>query len=166
MRILGVDPGLRNLGWGVIETQGNQLKYLGCGVVATKASQSLPQRLNELYSGLGDVCDKFQPDEVSVETVFVNKDAQATLKLVHARALCLLIPAQRGWPVAQYAPNTVKKTVVGVGHADKEQIRYMIKRLLPQAQLGKHDTSDALAIALCHAYHVRVDKILRRDDDR
>ncbi|WP_370931362.1 crossover junction endodeoxyribonuclease RuvC [Bartonella sp. DGB1] len=158
MRILGIDPGLRNLGWGVIESVANKLNYVACGTIKTDPEENLANRLAYLYDNLINLLDKFQPEEVSVEYVFVNKDAQATLKLGQARGICLLAPAQRGLIIAEYAPNQIKKTILGVGHAGKEQIRYMIKHLLPKAELGNNDSSDALAIALCHFYHLQSER--------
>ncbi len=153
IRILGIDPGLRRTGWGVIDVDGNRLIYVACGSVATHDKAELAARLVQIHDGLVRVIDEFQPGEAAVEATFVNKDAGATLKLGQARGVALLIPARAGISVAEYAPNLVKKTIVGAGHAEKEQIRVMLRVLLPKADPQSHDAADALAIAVCHAHH-------------
>jgi len=153
IRILGIDPGLRRTGWGLIEVEGNRLIFIGCGSVATSDKVSLAERLVTIHDGLAKVVEDFAPDEAAVEATFVNKDASATLKLGQARGIALLIPARAGLPVAEYAPNLVKKTIVGAGHGEKAQIRVMIGVLLPKADPKTHDAADALAIAICHAHH-------------
>jgi crossover junction endodeoxyribonuclease RuvC len=153
IRILGIDPGLRRTGWGVIDVAGNRLMYAGCGSVATSDKVSLAERLVTIHDGLAKVIEQFVPDEAAVEATFVNKDANATLKLGQARGVALLIPARAGISVAEYAPNLVKKTIVGAGHCEKEQIRQMLRVLLPKADPSTHDAADALAIAVCHAHH-------------
>ena len=153
IRILGIDPGLRRTGWGIIEVDGNRLIYTGCGSVATSDRGALAERLVTLHDGLSQVIDDFAPDEAAVEATFVNKDASATLKLGQARGVALLIPARAGISVAEYAPNLVKKTIVGAGHCEKEQIRLMLRVLLPKAEPATHDAADALAIAVTHAHH-------------
>lgn len=153
IRILGIDPGLRRTGWGLIICAGNRLTFLASGTVASDASVSLAERLVMLHDGLSAVVAKHAPDEAAVEQTFVNKDASATLKLGHARAIALLVPARRGLPVGEYAPNLVKKSVVGAGHADKRQIRVMVRLLLPGATFDGDDAADALAIAIAHAHH-------------
>ncbi len=153
-RLLGLDPGLRRTGWGVIDMTGNHLSHVAHGVIASNQHDPLSQRLLALYDGLTDVLRRWQPDQAAVEKTFVNKDAVATLKLGHARAIALLVPAQCHLPVAEYAPNLVKKTVVGNGHADKRQIRVMVKILLPACEISSEDAADALAIAICHAHHL------------
>jgi crossover junction endodeoxyribonuclease RuvC len=153
IRILGIDPGLRRTGWGVIVCEGNRLSYLACGSVETSERAELAVRLVTIHDGLSRVIDEFRPDEAAVENTFVNKDAGATLKLGQARGIALLIPARAGISVAEYAPNLVKKTIVGAGHADKKQIRVMIGVLLPKADPQSEDAADALAIAVCHAHH-------------
>jgi crossover junction endodeoxyribonuclease RuvC len=155
IRILGIDPGLRRTGWGVIEADGNRLIYVACGSAETDDAASLAERLVSLYDALGRVVEEFQPDEAAVEATFVNKDAAATLKLGQARGIALVVPARAGVSVAEYAPNLVKKTIVGVGHCDKSQIRMMLGVLLPRATPGSHDAADALAIAITHAHHRR-----------
>ncbi|HWE75069.1 MAG TPA: crossover junction endodeoxyribonuclease RuvC [Stellaceae bacterium] len=152
MRLLGFDPGLRNTGWGVIDAEGNRLKHVAQGVVRPVDDASLAVRLGELYRLLGEVLDKYRPDAAAVEETFVNKNPGSTLKLGMARGVVLLAPAERGIPVFEYATNLVKKSVVGVGHADKAQVQMMVKRLLPGATSGA-DACDALAVAICHAHH-------------
>lgn len=154
MRVLGIDPGLRNMGWGVIESDGARLSHVANGVCHSTGSD-LPGRLVSLYNQLSDVIAAFEPDMAAVEQTFVNKDGVATLKLGQARAIALLVPAQAGLEVGEYAPNAVKKTVVGVGHADKKQIDHMVRLQLPGAQIAGPDAADALAIAMCHAFHAR-----------
>ena len=153
IRILGIDPGLRRTGWGLITAEGNRLIYLACGSVTTNEKLSLAERLVTIHDGLVRIVDEFRPDEAAVEATFVNRDAAATLKLGQARGVALLAPAQAGIMVAEYAPNLVKKTIVGAGHCDKAQIRMMIGVLLPKAVPENDDAADALAIAVTHAHH-------------
>jgi crossover junction endodeoxyribonuclease RuvC len=153
IRILGIDPGLRRTGWGVIDVDGFRLIFAGCGSVATSDRVSLAERLVTIHDALAKVIEEFAPDEAAVEATFVNKDASATLKLGQARGVALLIPARAGIAVAEYAPNLVKKTIVGAGHCEKEQIRSMLRVLLPKAEPPSHDAADALAIAVTHAHH-------------
>jgi crossover junction endodeoxyribonuclease RuvC len=153
IRILGIDPGLRRTGWGVIETFGNRLSFVACGSLVTDEKADLAVRLVEIYGGLARVVEKFRPREAAVEATFVNKDAAATLKLGQARGVALLVPAQAGVAVSEYAPNLVKKTIVGAGHSEKAQIRMMIGVLLPKADPQSEDAADALAIAVTHAHH-------------
>lgn len=154
-RILGIDPGLRRTGWGLIVVEGTRLSFVACGRVLSDDKQPLALRLKALYEGVSAVVAAWTPDEVAVEETFVNKDAQATLKLGHARAIALLVPALAGLPVAEYAANLVKKTVVGAGHADKRQVGAMVRVLLPKADPDSEDAADALAIAITHAHHRR-----------
>jgi crossover junction endodeoxyribonuclease RuvC len=153
IRILGIDPGLRRTGWGVVTSEGNRLVYLACGSLTTDSQATLAERLVTLHDGLRRVVAELAPDEAAVEATFVSKDAAATLKLGQARGIALLVPAIAGLPVAEYAPNLVKKTIVGAGHGEKAQIRMMIGVLLPKADPRTHDAADALAIAVCHAHH-------------
>ena len=153
LRILGIDPGLRRTGWGVIEIDGNRLIFVGCGSVEPKDSLPLASRLLAIHEGLAAVLGDFHPQEAAVEQTFVNKDGVATLKLGQARGVAMLAPAMFGIPVSEYAPNQVKKTVVGAGHADKNQILVMLKILLPKAEPKSADAADALAIAITHAHH-------------
>src|ERR1043165_8151765 len=153
VRIIGIDPGLRRTGWGVIEADGNRLIYVACGSVEPPDHLPLPTRLVPLQEGLDGVLSAHQPMEAAVEQTFVNKDGVATLKLGQARGVAMLAPAMFGISVAEYAPNQVKKTVVGAGHADKHQIAVMLKILLPKAEPKSADAADALAIAITHAHH-------------
>lgn len=162
IRILGIDPGLRHCGWGLIESCGSNLHYLASGTISSHAKLDLATRLCQLHEGLSDIVDRHMPHEAAVEQTFVNKDAVATLKLGHARAVALLVPALAGVSVAEYAPNKVKKTVIGVGHGDKAQIQLMVKMLLPKARPDSADAADALAIAICHAHHRKARQLERR----
>lgn len=153
IRIIGIDPGLRHTGWGVIETLGNNLKFIAAGTVRSNDKCDLASRLSQLYEGLCGVLHQFMPVEAAVEQTFVNKDATATLKLGQARGIALLAPAQAGLPVAEYAPNSIKKAVIGVGHGEKQQIHMMVKVLMPRASFDTSDAADALAIAICHAHN-------------
>lgn len=153
IRIMGIDPGLRRTGWGVLDIEGNRLIFVGCGSVETREHMALASRLLAIHAGLGAVLDRFRPNEAAIEQTFVNKDGVATLKLGQARGVAMLAPAMFGISVAEYAPNQVKKTVVGAGHADKTQIQAMLKILLPKADPKSTDAADALAIAITHAHH-------------
>ncbi|MET0970263.1 MAG: crossover junction endodeoxyribonuclease RuvC [Tardiphaga sp.] len=153
VRIIGIDPGLRRTGWGVIEIDGNRLVYIGCGSVEPPDTLPLASRLLGIHEGLAKVLGDFQPVECAVEQTFVNKDGVATLKLGQARGIAMMTPAMFGIAVAEYAPNQVKKTVVGAGHADKNQIQVMLRILLPKAEFKSADAADALAIAITHAHH-------------
>jgi crossover junction endodeoxyribonuclease RuvC len=153
VRILGIDPGLRRTGWGVIETDGTRLSFVACGTVLSDEREELSRRLVAIHDGLAAVVSAHRPDEAAVEATFVNKDAAATLKLGQARGIALLVPALAGLAVGEYAPNLIKKTVVGAGHAEKQQIRLMIRVLLPKADPKSDDAADALAIAITHANH-------------
>jgi crossover junction endodeoxyribonuclease RuvC len=153
IRIIGIDPGLRRTGWGVVEIAGNRLGFVGCGSVTTREQDALAERLLSIHDGLMRILEKFEPDEAAVEATFVNKDAKATLKLGQARGIAMVVPARVGVPVAEYAPNVVKKSIVGAGHGDKVQVRMMIGVLLPKADPRSDDAADALAIAVTHAHH-------------
>ena len=153
IRIVGIDPGLRRTGWGVIESAGSTLRFIAAGTVRSQDADALADRLRQIHDGLCGVFDEFAPDEAAVEATFVNKDASATLKLGQARGIAMVVPALRGLAVAEYAPNAVKKAVIGVGHGDKTQIAMMVKVLLPKARVEGSDAADALAIAICHAHH-------------
>jgi crossover junction endodeoxyribonuclease RuvC len=153
IRILGVDPGLRRTGWGVVTIHGNSLAFVAAGTVKAPLDGELAHRLAALHAGLTEIVRSFAPDEAAVEQTFVNRDGAATLKLGQARGIALLVPAQAGLPVAEYAPNAVKKAIVGAGHAEKMQIRAMVRVLLPRAAFDSDDAADALAIAICHAHH-------------
>jgi crossover junction endodeoxyribonuclease RuvC len=153
IRIIGIDPGLRRTGWGVIESDGVRLVYVASGLVTSAADEELAHRLRELYEGISSVIASFKPREAAVEETFVNDNARATLKLGQARGMALLAPAMAGLRVAEYPPNLIKKAVVGAGHAEKQQIQAMIGFLLPKAKVESADEADALAIAICHANH-------------
>ena len=152
MRILGIDPGLRTLGWGVIDQLGSRLSHVANGLCQSEGDD-LAARLLSLHDQLSDVVAKFAPDAAAVEQTFVNKDGAGTLKLGQARGIAILVPAQAGLHVGEYAPNTVKKTVVGVGHADKRQVLHMVCLQLPGCNPAGPDAADALAVAICHAHH-------------
>lgn len=151
-RLLGLDPGLQRTGWGVIEVEGNKLSHLAHGVVSSGRTKPLSERLVELHDGLSAIIETWAPDEAAVEETFVNKNPRSTLKLGQARGVVLLAPGLKGMPVAEYAPNMVKKSVVGVGHADKDQVRAMVGVLLPGTGVESADAADALAVAICHAH--------------
>ena len=167
VRIVGMDPGLRNTGWGIIDSSGNRLSFKACGTVSSDAAQPLSERLRQLFVGIQEVIEEWQPDEASAETTFVNRDAAATLKLGQARGMALVVPALAGIEVFEYAPNLVKKTVVGSGHAGKAQIHAMVKRLLPRAQMDSEHAADALAVAITHAnhraWHVKTSDLTKRE---
>jgi len=152
MRVMGIDPGLRHMGWGIIDVSGSRLHHVANGVCHSQGAE-LAARLLSLHSQLTDVLRRYAPGCAAVEQTFVNKDAVATLKLGHARAIALLVPAQAGLEVGEYAPNAVKKTVVGVGKAAKQQVDHMVRMQLPGVQIDSPDAADALAIAICHAHH-------------
>ena len=153
IRIIGIDPGLRRTGWGVVESLGNSLRFVASGTVRSDDKADLASRLCQLHDGLAEVLHFHMPHEAAVEATFVNKDATATLKLGQARGIAMLVPARAGLRVAEYAPNAVKKSVIGVGHGDKKQIHMMVKVLLPKATFDTDDAADAIAIAICHAHH-------------
>lgn len=153
IRILGIDPGLRRTGWGVIESDGTRLVFVAAGTVSSDSHRKLADRLCQLYDGLNEILDRYKPDEAAVEATFVNRDASATLKLGQARGIALLVPSKCGLPVSEYAPNAVKKSVAGTGHGNKNQIKAMVKMLMPRAIFDTDDAADALAIGICHAHH-------------
>ncbi len=153
IRIIGIDPGLRRTGWGVVESLGSRLSFIAAGTILPVETLSLGERLCAIHDALQQVIESFAPDEAAVEMTFVNRDAAATLKLGQARGIAMLVPARAGLIVAEYAPNAVKKAIVGAGHAEKRQIRMMVSVLLPRAEFDTDDSADALAIAICHAHH-------------
>lgn len=156
MRVLGIDPGLRNMGWGIVSMEGSKLRHVANGVIRPAIDgQDLGARLVVLYRELRAVIERHLPDAAAVEQTFVNKDASGTLKLGQARGIALLAPAEAGIAVGEYAPNTVKKAVVGVGHAGKEQVQHMVRVQLPGVRFESADAADALAIAICHAHHLQ-----------
>jgi crossover junction endodeoxyribonuclease RuvC len=162
IRIIGIDPGLRRTGWGIVEADGVRLAYVASGHITSDSEDSLAYRLRSLYEGLAAVIAAHRPQEAAVEETFVNKDARATLKLGQARGMALLVPALEGLSVAEYPPNVVKKTVTGTGHGEKRQIAAMIGFLLPKARFESADEADALAIAICHASHRQSRQALAR----
>ncbi len=153
IKLLGLDPGLRLTGWGVLAVDGNRLRHIADGVVAVAAAGTLADRLARLYRGLEAVVAAHVPDEVAVEETFVNRNPASTLKLGQARGVVLLAPALASIPVFEYSANLIKKSLVGTGHATKDQVTMMIRTLLPGARLEKADAADALAAAVCHAHH-------------
>lgn len=153
MRVLGIDPGLQHCGVGVIEVQGSLYRHIAHDVLSTNSKAPLPQRLCDLEEKLSQFIKLWQPDMAAVEETFVNKNALSSLKLGHARGIALLVPAKAGLSVSEYPANLVKKTVVGAGHAEKEQMIMMVKTLLPGSQVVRADAADALAVAICHANH-------------
>lgn len=159
MRILGIDPGLRCMGWGVIDVVGSRISHVANGVCRSEGA-AIPARLVTLYEQLCAIIVQYRPEQAAVEHTFVNKDGAGTLKLGQARGIAVLAPAMAGLPVGEYAPNQVKKTVVGVGHAAKVQVDHMVRLQLPGVVLAGPDATDALAIALCHAHHARATGVL------
>ncbi len=155
MILLGIDPGLRATGWGVVATAGSHLSHLANGCVRSESSCSLAERLRQLYDGLAEVIAVHEPDAAAVEETFVNVNPASTLRLGQARGVALLVPALAGIPVSEYAANLIKKSVVGTGHASKEQVRMMVQTLLPGCPIAGTDAADALAVAICHAHHAR-----------
>ena len=153
MRVLGLDPGLRHTGWGILDVRGNRITHVADGAVHADERASLADRLVELHRGLVGVIERYDPDEAAVEETFVNRNPTATLKLGMARGVVLLTPALLGLAVAEYGANHVKKSVVGVGHAAKEQVQAMVRMLLPGVTATSADAADALAVAICHAHH-------------
>ncbi len=152
IRILGLDPGLAQMGWGVIDVSGSRLSHIAHGVIATKPAAGLGVRLMTLHRELAAIIAQHLPAAIAVEQAFVARDPQAALKLGHARAVALLAAAQAGLEIAEYAPNHIKKSVVGAGHAGKEQVQFMVKRLLPACGVTQADAADALACAIAHAH--------------
>jgi crossover junction endodeoxyribonuclease RuvC len=153
IRILGIDPGLRTTGWGVVDVSGSRLAYVACGAVRTKQEASLGERLRALHEGLIAVLAAHAPHEAAIEETFVNRDPRSALKLGQARGVALVVPALAGLPVAEYAANLIKKTVTGTGHAEKRQIAMMVRMLLPKCDPEGADAADALAVAITHAQH-------------
>ncbi len=151
MRVMGLDPGLRALGWGVVDVSGSRLSHVANGICKTEQGP-LGMRLVSLFEQLSDILAQYGPDEAAVEQTFVNKNGAATLKLGQARGIAMLVPARAGISVGEYAPNAVKKAVVGVGHADKRQVDHMVRMQLPGIEIAGPDAADALAVAICHAH--------------
>jgi crossover junction endodeoxyribonuclease RuvC len=159
MRVVGLDPGLRHTGWGVIDVAGNRLSHVAAGVVHAPVDLPLAERLVRLFRQVIEVIERFKPDEAAVEESFVNKNPASTLKLGVARGVVLLAPAERGLKVSEYSTNLVKKSVVGAGHAEKSQIQLMVRRLLPGCAFDSPDAADALAVAICHAHHANTMRV-------
>jgi crossover junction endodeoxyribonuclease RuvC len=153
VRLMGIDPGLRFTGWGVIAVDGNRLMHIADGVIATDADEGVPLRLKAIHDGLTALFAEYEPNEAAVEETYVNRNGAATLKLGYARGVALLAPALVGIPVLEYGAKTVKSAVVGTGGATKDQVEMMVRRLLPGATIRRADASDALAVAICHAHH-------------
>jgi crossover junction endodeoxyribonuclease RuvC len=159
LRVLGLDPGLRHTGWGVIDVAGNRLSHVADGAIHAPTDRPLAELLVALFRQLTLVLERFAPDEAAVEESFVNKNAASTLKLGVARGVVLLAPAQRGVPVSEYSANLIKKSVVGAGHAEKAQVQLMVRRLLPGCAIAEPDAADALAVAICHAHHAATKRV-------
>ncbi len=162
IRIIGIDPGLRNTGWGIIEAEGSRLSFVACGRVRSDSSANMGERLRQLHEGLARIIADHAPGEAAIEETFVNRDPQSALKLGQARGVALAVPALAGLEVEEYAANLVKKTIVGNGHADKQQIAMMIRVLLPMSAASSADAADALAVAICHAQHRGARAMARR----
>ncbi|MGB8274762.1 MAG: crossover junction endodeoxyribonuclease RuvC [Alphaproteobacteria bacterium] len=162
MRLLGLDPGLRHTGWGVIEADGNHLRHVANGTVRSDAVLSLAERLLQVFEGVAEVIERHRPDEAAVEETFVSKNPASTLKLGQARGVVLLAPARARLPVAEYPANLIKKAVVGTGHAGKDQIAMMVRTLLPGCRFTSPDAADALAVAICHAHHAATRRVWDR----
>jgi crossover junction endodeoxyribonuclease RuvC len=165
MRVLGIDPGLRNMGWGIIDVAAGRMKHVANGTCHSGAGDLAP-RLLSLFEQLSEVVARYAPTTAAVEHTFVNKDGAGTLKLGQARAVALLVPARAGIEIGEYAPNKVKKAIVGVGHADKKQVEHMVRLQLPGVVLDSADATDALAIAMCHSHYAvsrgRLEDALRK----
>jgi crossover junction endodeoxyribonuclease RuvC len=155
MKLIGLDPGLRATGWGIINIEGNNLTHVADGTIRAPANLKLAERLAILFRGLSSVIETYRPDEAAVEETFVNRNPASTLKLGQARGVVLLVPALSEIQVGEYPATVVKKSLVGAGHADKKQIQMMVQTLLPGASLESADAADALAVAICHAHHRR-----------
>ena len=151
-RILGLDPGLRRTGWGVIDIEGSKIRHIAHGVIAPDVSLEMSQRLNHIFDGICQVIDLYQPQEAAVEKTFVNNNPTTTLKLGEARGVVLMTPAHRGIKVSEYTANQIKKAIVGAGHATKEQVKIMVQHVLPACGKLTSDDADALATAICHAH--------------
>jgi crossover junction endodeoxyribonuclease RuvC len=162
IRILGLDPGLCNMGWGVVDWDGSRLTFIACGTITSRPDRAIGERLASLFQGLDEVLQCWTPHEAAIEETFVNGNARSALKLGQARGVALLAPARLGLSVAEYAPNSIKKTVTGAGHAEKVQIRAMLRHLLPKAAPQTDDAADALAVAITHAHHRRSRELLAR----
>lgn len=159
MLVIGIDPGLAKTGWGIIKVAGNNLSFVASGTITTDEKKPMPERLSVIYRNLKEVLELYDPKTSAVEETFVNKNALSSLKLGHARAASILAISNFGIEVSEYAATLVKKSVVGVGRAEKEQVQMMIKHILPGSVAGTADAADALAVAICHANHLKIKKI-------
>lgn len=155
MRILGIDPGLQKIGWGIIESEGHKLSYVACGLIKTTSTKTLPERLRQIDDAMCEIITRFRPDEAAIEETFVNNNATSSLKLGSARGVAMVVPARHDLMVGEYPANLVKKSVVGAGKAGKDQVGMMIRTLLPACGEIGEDEADALAVAICHAHHAR-----------
>ena len=161
MKILGIDPGLQKTGWGIVQSEGNRLSYVASGLIRTTKSLSFPDRLAQLHKGMSDVIEQFKPDEAGIEETFVNSNSSSSLKLGAARGVVMVVPANAGLYVGEYAANKVKKSVVGAGKARKDQVGMMIRTLLPACGDVTEDEADALAVAICHAHYAHDRNLLK-----
>lgn len=161
VRILGIDPGLGNTGWGIIESERDRVRFIACGTVTTDAAAPLSERLKALHEGLAAVTALHRPHEAAIEETFVNRNPLSSLKLGHARGVLMMTVSLAGLSISEYAATLVKKSVVGAGRAEKEQVGYMVKLLLPGARPDSADAADALAVAICHAHHAGMRKMLQ-----
>ena len=159
MRLIGLDPGLRHTGWGVIEADGSRLRYVADGAIHPATDKAMAERLVELHDALARIIAEHKPQQAAVEETFVNQNASSTLKLGLARGVALLVPALAGLAVAEYPANLIKKSIVGAGHAEKAQVQMMVRRLLPGCLLNSPDAADALAVAICHAHHAATQRV-------
>jgi len=155
VRVLGLDPGLQKTGWGIVDRDGVRLSHVANGVISSDSKADLASRLVEIHDGLRKIVAAYEPQDAAVEETFVNKNPHSTLKLGQARGIALLVPALAGLRVAEYAPNHIKKSVVGVGHAAKQQVDAMVRMLLPGVKVEGADAVDALAVAICHAHSLQ-----------
>jgi crossover junction endodeoxyribonuclease RuvC len=162
MRVLGIDPGLLNTGWGIIEQKGSSLKFIAAGVIETSAKCPLPERLVLIEKELDQILKQFKPDQAAIEETFVNMNAASSLKLGQARGVAMLVPARAGLLVAEYSTNLIKKSVVGTGHAEKDQIAHMIRMLCPDSGILSSDAADAVAVAICHAHHAQSANLIQK----
>ncbi len=165
MRVIGLDPGLRHTGWGVIEINGNRLSFIASGRINPPTNITMAERLKYLYDELSITMKNFTPDEAAVEEVFQNKNPNSTLKLGHARGIALLVPALFNLPVAEYSAKSVKQSVVGTGSATKDQVMMMVNRLLPGSAPKSDDAADALAVAICHSHRASVERIWAKNNN-
>tara|TARA_Y100001960_G_C14754329_1_gene870367 strand:- start:928 stop:1425 length:498 start_codon:yes stop_codon:yes gene_type:complete len=155
MIILGIDPGLQHTGWGVVRYENSHLKYLAGGVIHSNAKDKMEHRLKSIYDGLDEVIKRFQPNSIGIEEVYVNSNPRTSLKLGQARGMGFLAAANNMVAIHEYAPKEIKKALVGTGNADKTQVDFMVKTLLPGVVMESNDMSDALAVAICHSHSLK-----------